>query len=77
MRGRAPVPSLRVLRAGILTLVSAALIYCVVAFTVSAQRATPVIVIETSQGTFAFETFREGRSVSVAHIVETGEGRLL
>jgi peptidyl-prolyl cis-trans isomerase B (cyclophilin B) len=70
MTNRAFVLPLRELRAGILTLASAALIYCVVAFPVSAQRAAPVIVVETSQGTFAFETFQKDAPVSVAHIVE-------
>jgi len=66
MTGRA----FRMLCTGILALVSAALIYGVVALTVSAQRATPVIVVETSQGTFALETFQKDAPVSVAHIVE-------
>ena len=70
MRAHASVLSLRALRAGILTLVSAAVVYGVVAFTVSAQRSTPVIVVETTQGTFAFETFQKDAPVSVAHIVE-------
>ena len=70
MRGRASVLPRRALRACVLTLASAALVYGVVAFTVSAQRATPVIVVETSQGTFAFETFQKDTPLSVAHIVE-------
>jgi peptidyl-prolyl cis-trans isomerase B (cyclophilin B) len=36
----------------------------------SAQRAAPVIVVETTQGTFAFETFQKDAPVSVTHIVE-------
>jgi peptidyl-prolyl cis-trans isomerase B (cyclophilin B) len=70
MNDRAYGLPLCVLRAGILTLLSAALVYCVVAFTVSAQRAAPVIVVETSEGTFAFETFQKDAPVSVAHIAE-------
>jgi len=70
MRESAFVPSRRVLRAAILTLVSGILIYGVVAFTVSAQRVAPVIVVETAQGTFAFETFQKDAPVSVAHIME-------
>lgn len=35
----------------------------------SAQRSTPLIVVETSQGTFAFETYPREAPVSVAHIV--------
>lgn len=35
-----------------------------------AQLATPVIVVETSKGTFAFETYPDEAPKSVAHIVE-------
>ena len=45
-----------------------AILYRVV--TPSAQRATPLIVVETTEGTFAFETFQKDAPVSVEHIVE-------
>ena len=37
---------------------------------VIAQSAAPVIVVETSKGTFAFETYAEDAPKSVAHIVD-------
>jgi peptidyl-prolyl cis-trans isomerase B (cyclophilin B) len=35
----------------------------------AAQPATPLIVVETTQGTFAIETFEKDAPVSVAHII--------
>jgi peptidyl-prolyl cis-trans isomerase B (cyclophilin B) len=70
MRGRASGLALRVSGAAILALALSALIYGVVSLTVSAQASAPVIVVETTQGTFAFETFQKDAPVSVAHITE-------
>lgn len=36
----------------------------------TAQRASALVVVETSRGTFAFETYPKDAPVSVAHIVE-------
>src|SRR5262245_12127120 len=51
---------------------AAALALCLVSCVVSmtAQDATPVIVVETSKGTFAFETFPVETPKTVAHIVD-------
>ena len=38
--------------------------------TLSAQRSTPLIVVETTRGTFAFDTYPKEAPVSVAHIVQ-------
>ena len=38
--------------------------------TAQAQLSTPIIVVETSKGTFAFETYPEEAPKTVAHVVE-------
>ena len=38
--------------------------------TLSAQRSAPLIVVETTHGTFAFDTYPKDAPVSVAHIVQ-------
>ena len=38
--------------------------------TLSAQRSAPLIVVETTRGTFAFDTYPREAPVSVAHIVQ-------
>ena len=38
--------------------------------TLSAQRSAPLIVVETTRGTFAFDTYPKEAPVSVAHIVQ-------
>ena len=38
--------------------------------TLSAQRSAPLIVVETTRGTFAFDTYPKDAPVSVAHIVQ-------
>jgi len=68
-RSRRRLP-FRVLRAGILALLSAAMVYAAASFTASAQPGTPLIVVETSQGTFAFETFPNQAPLSIKHITE-------
>ncbi|MBS1817208.1 MAG: peptidylprolyl isomerase [Acidobacteria bacterium] len=46
----------------------AAVVYVFVSPRLAAQPAVPVIVVETSQGSFAFETFPKEAPVSVEHI---------
>ncbi len=70
MTASKPRLPVRVLRAGILTVVSAALIYAAASFTASAQPGAPLIVVDTSQGTFAIQTFAKEAPVSVKHITE-------
>ncbi|MGC4082158.1 MAG: peptidylprolyl isomerase [Vicinamibacterales bacterium] len=43
-------------------------VYSGLSLHLSAQPAAPVIVVETTQGTFAFETFNRDAPASVAHI---------
>ncbi len=38
--------------------------------TLSAQRSAPLIVVETTRGTFAFDTYPREAPVSVAHIIQ-------
>ena len=38
--------------------------------TLSAQRSAPLIVVETTRGTFAFDTYPRDAPISVAHIVQ-------
>ena len=38
--------------------------------TLSAQRSAPLIVVETTRGTFAFDTYPKEAPISVAHIVQ-------
>lgn len=55
--------------AAILILVVAVLVAREQTPAASAQQAVPIIVVETSRGTFAFETFPKEAPLSVAHIV--------
>ena len=48
----------------------AVLALCALLAPLVAQPAAPVIVVETSKGTFAFETYPEDAQKSVAHIVD-------
>ena len=48
----------------------AVLALCALLAPLVAQTAAPVIVVETSKGTFAFETYPEDAQKSVAHIVD-------
>jgi len=56
-------------RAAVVVLVLAGVVAYGVRPRLSAQRATPLLVVETTQGTFAVDTFPREAPLSVAHIV--------
>ena len=64
------------LRAGIgLLLAAAAVVALASASSLSAQRTSSVIVVETAQGTFAIELYAREAPVSVAHIMQLARDR--
>lgn len=70
MNWRASLRSRRRLVAAALTLILSTMVFVGAWRTLSAQRSVPLIVVETSRGTFAFDTYPKEAPVSVAHIVQ-------
>lgn len=66
----------RVAAAATLLAALAGVCYVAIAPRLAAQSgAAPVVVVETSQGTFAFEMYPKEAPISVAHIVELAKNR--